>query len=518
MTPARDRDVGADLNQALRRVVGQHWRLIVSLLVVTLGVATLLGRGAEPTYTASARLILDTQDPESRAEAAGIADGAKAIVTSTSQIAAALRDAEVTGRDPQKVATHVSLRPLGSSAVLQLSVEDGSPRIAAAIANALARRLITTRLEITEGEAERVLTDLDRRIERVNERIAGLNARIDTLTVETAGASTAERANAARGRRDEAARARDFLAQQRVALESQRVQLFAADALHPKPSIIGRAGVPAHADPSRRAANLVLAALLALIVGVGIAGFVESFRPTLVGGDAVASELGVPLLGVMREDGGDARALADASGVAMRLGLAAKAAGLRDVSLLSVGRPTNVARMAERLTVAVGVGGATEASSATDKDAGAGGDQEWLGETSGTPASGASTTAARGRTGRARRSALRIRPFEAQNPSLSNGVTTGLALVAPSTVKKAKLSDAAHLLAVSPFPVLGLIVHEPARASRRRGTATRRGGPGATPGGDSGGIRSAMRSFEANVESLRNRFESRDTTDRTGDR
>jgi capsular polysaccharide biosynthesis protein len=501
-------DGATDLNQAARRI-GQHWRLMLLILVLTVGLVAVAGRESTPTYTASARLILDTQDPESRAEAAGIADGAKAIVTSASQVAAALREAHVAQRDPTKVAEHVSLRALGSSAVLQLSVRDRDPRVAAAIANGLARRLIATRLEITEGEAERVLTDLERRLEDVNRRIALLNARIDTLTVAVAQAPTAERANAVRGKRDEAARARDFLAQQRVVLESQRVDLFAAAALRPKPAIIGRARLPDRADSSRRAADLVLAAIFALVVGVAYVGLIETLRPTLVGGDAIAREFGVPLLGTIRENAGDARVLADAGDVAMRLRLAAKAAGLRDVSLLSVGR-VDVASIHERLTAAAAVSRGAGRDEGHAEDAAEQPREAVRAETA------ASATAAPTRQVQTPRGALRIRPFGAQNPSLHNGATTGLALVSRSKVNKAQLADAAHLLAVSPFPVLGLITHESQRDSTRGRTSrgTDAGRSAESWPGDSRHASNAMAIFEKKLESL----EPRGTTDGKSDR
>jgi len=109
-----------ELHEAARRIVGQHWRLILFLLGA--GLAAVHSGGAR-TYTASTRLVLDTQDPKTRAESIAIADTAAAIATSPAQVEGALRDAHVAGRDSVKLAkNHVSLRGLGASGVLELSV------------------------------------------------------------------------------------------------------------------------------------------------------------------------------------------------------------------------------------------------------------------------------------------------------------------------------------------------------------------------------------------------------------
>ena len=79
-----------ELEEAFRRIVGQHWRLIVCFTVVGVAVTLFVHLQSNPTYTASARLVLDTPDPKSRTEAGAIADTAEAIATSPAQVQAAL--------------------------------------------------------------------------------------------------------------------------------------------------------------------------------------------------------------------------------------------------------------------------------------------------------------------------------------------------------------------------------------------------------------------------------------------
>jgi uncharacterized protein involved in exopolysaccharide biosynthesis len=446
-----------ELNEAVRRILGEHWRLIVFFVTFGIGVAAVLHVTDVRMYTASARVVLDTEDPQSRAESAAIVDTARAIATSPEQVRDALSAAHVGGRDPVRVAEHhVSVQGLGSSGLFQVSVSDRDPRTAAAVVNALAAQMISARLSVTEGQARQVLTDLGRNIDDLDGRISLLDAKIDSLNERIAVSSDPETVSSRRRERDDASRLRDSLSQQRAALEAQRTSVLSTDSLRPKPTIISRAEPPTRADSSRVLPDVILGALLGLILGVGLAGVIETFRPTLVGAEALAREFGAPLLGRLtsQPDAGDE--FQDVTAIAMRLRLAAEAAGLRGVGLVPIGPHVNVRPLAERLEALSSEGAATVAAAE--------------------PALGESVEAAV--AGRLRRSAagtltgrsplpVRIRPFEVQNASLSNGSGTGLVLVVPSTVKKTELAEAGHLLAVSRLPLLGLITYLRPRTLRR---------------------------------------------------
>ena len=308
-----------ELNEAGRRIIGQHWRLIVLFVALGVVVGALLHQGDVKTYTASTRLVLDTPDPTSRQESAAIADAAKAIATSPAQVRAALAKADATGRDPAEVAKQdVSVRALGTSAILELSVSDPSPRVAVNVSNALAAGLIRTRLEV--GGVKQVLVDLDRRIATLNQRILRINPAVGSPA-----------------KRDSAERLRESLVQRRGILESERDSLLSADAVRPKPSIISPARPPDHADSSRRLPDMALGAFLGLVLGVGLAGLLETMRPTLVGGNALARELDTPLLGSLPGEPDEEKALQEATRIAVRLRLAAEVTEVRSACLLAVG-------------------------------------------------------------------------------------------------------------------------------------------------------------------------------------
>jgi capsular polysaccharide biosynthesis protein len=446
-----------ELNEAVRRILGEHWRLIVFFVTFGIGVAAVLHVTDVRMYTASARVVLDTQDPQSRAESAAIVDTARAIATSPEQVRDALSAAHVGGRDPVRVAEHhVSVRGLGTSGLFQVSVSDRDPRTAAAVVNALAAQMISARLSVTEGQARQVLTDLGRNIDDLDGRISFVDARIDSLNERLAGSSDPERVSSLRRERDDASRLRDSLGQQRAALEAQRISVLSTDSLRPKPTIISRAEPPTRADSSRVLPDVILGALLGLILGVGVAGVIETFRPTLVGAEALAREFGAPPLGTLTSqlDAGDA--FQDVTAIAMRLRLAAEAASLRGVGLVPIGPHVNVRPLAERLEALSSEGAAAVAAA------------EWaLGESVEAAVAGRLRRATAGTlTGRSPLP-VRIRPFEVLNASLGNGSGTGLVLVVPSTVKKTELAEAGHLLTVSRLPLLGLITYPrtPATAS-----------------------------------------------------
>jgi uncharacterized protein involved in exopolysaccharide biosynthesis len=421
-------EAGLELTEASRRIFGQHRRLIFSFVLFVLvgvGFATLV-QGCATTYTASSRLVLDTQDPQTRSEATSIVDTAKAIATSPFQVRAALQDAHVSTRDPLDVAkNHVSVSGLGTSAILQLSVSDRDRRIAAAIANALATRVIRARLSVSNGELQQVLTDLDQRIEELSTKMANTDSQIDSLSIQVANARTGEEANALRARRDGATRSRDYLSQQRGVLEAERVSLLSSDALRPKPSIISPATVPTHPNGSHWLTYLVLGTLLGLVLGVGTAGLLEMFRPTLVGADVLARELRTPVLGTLPHEFD--RDTSAQSAMSIRLRLAAEAAGVENIRLLPAVPDLDLGRLAERLETN-GTGAATPQQPAVAIDA------------------------ARPTPG--------IRPFNLQQASADMRGGVGLVLVAPDRIKKAELMDTAQLLALTSVPLLGLVTYD----------------------------------------------------------
>jgi capsular polysaccharide biosynthesis protein len=438
-----------ELNEAVGRILRQHWLMILALVAVGAGIPALLHSGDAKTYTASTRLVLDTPDPTSGPESAAIADAARGIATSPAQVREALAKARVTRRNATDLARHdVSVRALGTSAVLQLSVSDRNPRIAAAVANALAARLIQTRLNAANGDVQQVLTRIDRRITKLNQRISQVDSEIASLDARDAASGFL------RAKRNAEARLRASLARQRAVLESDQISLLSTDSGRHKPSIISPASVPSDPNSSRALADMILGALLGLILGIGLAGILETLRPTLIGRDAVARELDTPLLGSLSGDPNPDRSLREAAAIAGRLRLAAEASGVQQVGLLDVGGEVDLSELAEWLD-AIAVEPELEH------------EPEFVGALfRGAPGA----TAKNDEAGDHARVGLQIRPFSPESATLNHGVVRALVVVAPATLKKAELVDVSHLLRVTRLPMLGLITYKRSRRPGQTGT------------------------------------------------
>ena len=453
-----------ELNEAARRIFGTHLRLIALWVILGFLVALLLHAGNERTYTATTRLVLDTPDARDRSDSTAIADMAKAIATSPSLVRGALDDAHITTRNPVDVARHhVSVTALGSSGVLDLSVSDPNRRVAAAVANTLAARVIQTRLKVSSGQLQQVLTELDGRIATLNRRIGDLDVKIASLGLTNAQA------------RDAAQRSRDFLAQARSVLEAERVSLLSTDAQRPNPAIISQASLPTHADSSRLLQDLVLGALLGLVLGIGSAALIETVRPTFVGGDVLARELDTPLLGALSSEPGERQRQRLVSIIAARLHLAAEGAGVHDIVLLGAGTDMELRGLAERLEAVPAdalraVPDDTELAPAATADAQGGTRTRNAADLQ--PRDGASV-------GDRARPGMRIRAFDIHTSLVDGQNGAGIALVSPSTLAKSKLDDVRHLLNATRSPLLGLITYDgppPGPSARRNGTGRRSDG------------------------------------------
>jgi uncharacterized protein involved in exopolysaccharide biosynthesis len=428
-----------ELNELFGRIVGQHWKLIVLCLLVGVGAAVALQADKQPLYSGSARIVLDTPDPESRAEADAVADTVKAIATSPAQVAAAMSQAGITGRDFVGTAEHhVDVSGLGSSGVVELSVSDRDPDMAIALTNALAAQVIRARLSNSEGKVKQALSDLDTQFSDLDQRIAMLEANIRSLDERLAGTLPALRTEQLATERDQAVKTRASLMQEQATVETKRSSLLSDDSLRPNATIISRASPPAKSQPSGMFPAVVLGSFLGLVLGVGIAGLIEAFRPTLVGPEVLAREFQAPVLGVLPGKPGADGSFDEADDVAGRLRLAADVAALRRVALVAAEEDVDIRLLAERL----------EAASPYEN-----------GHSSAMAFSGPAVTTAPGLAGDDHLRRLHIEPFIPGAGPITNGSRAGLVVVLPTTVKRADLAATQHLLATGRLPLLGIITY-----------------------------------------------------------
>jgi len=433
-----------ELNEAVRRIA-HHWVLVISCLLLSAAVAFALHVGDVPMYSASTRLVLDTPDPRALAESAAIADTARAIVTSPAHVAAALSKVHAQRNPVELAAQRVTVDALGSSGILRLSVRDKDPGIAAALANALATDLIQTRLDVTQGESSRIESDLSAQIDGFNTEITRIDGQISNIQGRLTVATAPDILSAGRARLDALTRQRDYLVQRRIVLQSQLDSLVTADAGRPNPSIIEKAVPLFETNPTTRLPDMALAALLGLILGVGIAALVETFRPTLVGSQAVARAVEAPLLG--ETQGPPKPATASFDVMARSLGLAAEAAGVRVVEVVSLGPTVEL----EPFVLSLNVPAPTQAKHLA---------------TVMLPASIGSygpTVPSVDTASRHRGESLLVREFGSVSPSSPNGHASahGLVAVSPRTLKSSELAALFNLRQITGWPILGVICYRP---------------------------------------------------------
>jgi capsular polysaccharide biosynthesis protein len=443
-----------ELNDAVNRIVRHHIKLIAAFVLLAAAAAGLLHLGDGPSYAATTRLVLDTADPPGQAASAAIADTGRAIATSPSEVARALRQIGVT-RDAREVAEHhVSLGALGSSGVLGLTVTDADPEVAAKLANALARGLIETRLEITSGRVAGTLADLDAQIDRITRQILDVDQRLDEVEGTIAAGTTPETLNTLRAQRDELLDVRGLLAQRRSTLETERASILVSDALRPQAAIVDPARVPEEAEPGRLLPDVALAMVLGLFLGIGMAAGAEALRPTVVGRAAISRETSAPALGALPAPPDRLLPTTDVSAVATRLGMAAAAAGVDRVELIGLDQRQDLSVVAGLLRTSQRVASAPAWASVPVAVGEASGTPGWIHaspSTDPTPVIG---------------------PRDQDIASGNGHVRTGLALIGPETAKKRDLDAVGDLVSITGLPLLGIVVYRPARAfSKNRSTS-----------------------------------------------
>lgn len=326
------------MTEAGRRVFLHHVRLIVICVLVGALVA-LLSTLRPHGYTSSVRVMLGPQGSGSLDQATAIADGARAIVTSPGIVAQAVADAKV-DRDPTAMASEsIALESIGSSGIVQLDVSDADPAIAAAIANTLADGLVERWIAGSGASADDVTSELQSNVDQMTADIEELDRQIERQNIRLANAS-----GVTTRRRIEAARTatlaeRDGLVQQRLDLEAEMSRIIADAASRFVPRVVDPAMPPARANPAHRIPAVALGALLGFLLGAGAAATIETFRPTLVGDDAIADALGAPILGGLSLDGDVS--FMDGGRLPLQVRLAATRANARAIELVPIDWPAD---------------------------------------------------------------------------------------------------------------------------------------------------------------------------------
>jgi capsular polysaccharide biosynthesis protein len=313
-----------ELRDAGRRILW-HYKILLVMMCVGAVVALALAKRSDEAYVASTRLVVSTS-----ADSAVDADSVAAIATSVTQIKRVLAIVGI-DRDPALVAASVSVRSIGTSGVVQLSVTDRDPSVAVKLASAITSQTGTVM------------------------RSSGIVSSVPVV-VDEAGRETTR------------------------AVSTDVVQ------------------------------DVALGVLAGLVLGLLFVAVAESFRPTVIGEDAIATQIGAPVLAVVPTlsalDGDDL------TWVRWQLDASAKRANVETVELTAVGPALDIAPLSEKL------------STAGRDDAGSG---------------------------------VAVHPLESDVSGPRPSSAAGLVIVSPIVLKRADLERVKDLMSVTGWPPIGVI-------------------------------------------------------------
>lgn len=411
-----------ELDEVVGRVLGRHKVLVSVCVLVGLLVALGLQWGHKPLYAASARLVIGTQDATSSAQAQALADTVYALATGTTAVAQALSQVGV-DRDPVTVANdHVQVQALGSSAVIELTVTDPDPNVAVQLAGALARDVVAARTQGAQAAVTQALSDLDAQIESLQGQIKSTDAAAAGLAPQI-GSAVPTVSNRATAERDQLAAQSLALSGQLDVLLAQRGNIHASSVDKPTAAVVDTPTAPAVRVPGRLLADLAVGALLGLLVGVAIAAILESLRPSVVGRSALARSIHAPVLAEL-SGSPDSWSVPELAEAAMHVEMAAAGADVRRVELIGGDRRTDLGQ----LTLSIGAAAPRITVSHVDARA----------------ARGAGSAQPQG--------------------SVTRGISRdengrhGLVAVVPSAIRLSELDRIKDFVAISGWPLLGVIV------------------------------------------------------------
>ncbi len=401
-----------EIDEVAARLLGQYWALMLLCIALPLLAIGLTVKKQPPMYAASARIVSGSTVPASNAQADAIASQIQGIATGRTAAAKALRAAGVTRNLNDFVAGHVSVSGLGGSQVVDLKVTDRNPRVAAALAKALAAEVVESINNVGQGGLSAALT-----VDQVIANFSGDRTRL-LIQASTQGLAT----------------------------------------------VIDQPVVPLKPESKALAQKLGLAGLLGLVAGILIAAIAETIRPTVPGARRVSRRLGAPTLGRLRSADMHGERTPNLENLSLRLRLAAVHADVSTVALVDVNGKYDLADLAYGLERSLEAAAENMAIRA-----GAAGDNNHQGSLSGAPTLGAAVIV-KGRQLTAETQALHVYPM-AQMKHVGGMGRVGMLVISGPVARVSRVMSLDDLVTSSGWPIIGVIGVPRAR----RGLFGRRG-------------------------------------------
>ncbi len=437
-----------EFNEALRRTIGGHWRLLVAFIVLPLIAVGALHFGTERSYEATGRVQASSTLPGTVTEADAVLNRVKGIATSSSIINQSLKQVEHPNRSAAEVAQDkITVRRLGSSAVFNLTVTDRDPKTAAQFSAALVTQLVA--FLNGSGPAQKALvTQLtDREDKLVSQRVdVAAKLAVTTSPVENARLSAQLRS----------------LDQQ---ITDTQTSLRTAQTGDITAAVLSTPS-QARLAPSQLDTDLALAALAGLIGGLLVAALLEVIRPHVPDARAFAREVEAPMLGtlsVRQAKGSPPRLLAEGEVlVALRRAVARR--NIDTVALVGPGSPERLARLAAELETSLAPAGARPVPHVASPPDGRTPNTRNADSDSGSPRA---RTLAPMLESPPHRSAttLNVRALSDVD-DISDGRRYGLVLLVPRQTLHREVRRVRDLIATTGWPVIG-VLGDPVRGRRR---------------------------------------------------
>jgi capsular polysaccharide biosynthesis protein len=308
-----------EIDEVAARLLRQYWALMLLCIALPILAIGYTVAKQPPLYAASARIVSGSTVPASNAQADALASQIQGIATGRTAAAKALQTAGVTRNLSSFVAGNVSVSGLGGSQVIDLKVTDRDPKVAAALAKALAQEVVVSINNTGQSGLSAALRAIDQEIVRLSEQHgvvqaqAAANPHNQDLQSKLAG-----------------------LDQVIANFSGDRTRLLIQASTQGLANVIDQPAVPLKPESKALTQKLGLAGVLGLVAGILIAAILETIRPTVPGARRVSRRLGAPTLGQLRSAGMTGERTPDLETLAVRLRLAATHADVSTIALVDV--------------------------------------------------------------------------------------------------------------------------------------------------------------------------------------
>jgi hypothetical protein len=269
------------IDEAFRRLIGGYWWLIGLCVLLAALAAGAYATSQATQYQAAARVQMSGGLASTNVQADAATQWLQGVITTPNMVRHAMSDAGITG-DPAQFATHsIGVNRVGVSTVNDVVVTTDSPDRSVIVANSLVQQALRYANTAHQSDAAK-MSALNKQIDRFTKERDGL---IHQLASADPGAVLELQARIAA----EAPTLTDLLRQRSdlVLTASERSSIGLLDPASPGSDPVG----------PKVAQLVVLAALAALILALGLVALIESVHPRVRGRRWVAGELDAPLLG-----------------------------------------------------------------------------------------------------------------------------------------------------------------------------------------------------------------------------